>query len=251
MSSQSSHGYDPSGKARRIADGIYTISQRNGGRVHSYLIDDGNELTLIDTLFDKDGERIVRAIGQIGRQVTDLKNILISHAHRSHIGGTAVLKKLSGAKVWIHEWEADILAGDRKAQPCSIIPQAPLGAYYIQFGLAIGFGWHTACEADAFFREGDRIGPLQIIHTPGHSPGHMAFYWKERAFLFAGDALATWPVLSLGWPGLNLNQKQARQSLLKIDDLRADVIAVGHGEPAIGDEIDHLRRMVRSTSARE
>jgi len=244
MTNQFTQGYDPTGSAHRIADGVYSLSQRKGGRVHAYLLDDGDALTLIDTLYDDDGARIVRAIQQIGRQITDLKHIVITHAHRSHIGGVAALKKLSGAKVWVHEWEADILAGDRKAQKCTLIPQPPLRAYYLQLGLALGLGRHSPCEPDSFVREGDRVGPLQIIHTPGHSPGHLSFYWSQRAALFAGDALATWPYVSLGWPGFNLNAKQHRQSLFKIDDLRADVIAVGHGEPATGDHMDQLRRLI-------
>ena len=64
--------------------------------------------------------------------------------------------------------------------------------------------------------------------------------------MFAGDALATWPYLSLGWDGLTTNIKQHRQSLHKMDDLRADIIAVGHGEPAQGDSIDKLRKMIRT-----
>lgn len=245
MSASSTHGVG-SNKPFRVADGVYSLSQRMGGHVHAYILDDGNGLTLIDTLYDTDGARILRAIQDIGRQVTDLKNILITHAHRSHIGGTAALKKLSGAKVWVHEWEADILAGDRKAQACTIIPKPPLLVYPIQFGLAIGIDGHAPCEADGFFREGDRIGPLQIIYTPGHSPGHMAFYWDKRAFLHAGDAIATWPDLRLGWPGLNLNKKQHLQSLRKIEDLPVDLIAVGHGDAAVGDQIEQLRRMIRS-----
>jgi glyoxylase-like metal-dependent hydrolase (beta-lactamase superfamily II) len=201
---------------------------------------------LIDTLFDTDGARIVQAIQQIGRKISDLRNIVITHAHRSHLGGLAALKKLSGAKVWAHEWESDIIAGNRKAQAISVIPQWPLRVYYLQLGLALGFGSHPPCEVDAFVKEGDRVGPLQIMYTPGHSPGHLGFYWKERSTLFAGDALATWPDLSLGWPAFNLNKQQHRKSLLKIDDLAADIVAVGHGEPATGDQLEILRRLIRS-----
>jgi glyoxylase-like metal-dependent hydrolase (beta-lactamase superfamily II) len=244
--SNSDDGYDPSGRARKIAEGVYCVSQRKGGRVHAFLLDDGQDLTLIDSLYDTDGQRIVRAIAQIGRRISDLKNIVATHGHRSHIGGLAALQKMSGAKVWAHEWEADIIAGQRAAQAVSLKPQWPLRVYYIQAGLALGFGKHPPCEVDKFVREGDRVGPLQIIHTHGHSPGHLGFYWAERRALFAGDALATWPDLSLGWPGLNLNRTQHRQSLLKIDDLRADVIAVGHGEPASGEQIERLRGLIRS-----
>jgi glyoxylase-like metal-dependent hydrolase (beta-lactamase superfamily II) len=239
-------GYSQSGKPIRITEGLYSLSQKKGGRVHAFLLDDGGSLTLIDSLFDNDGGRVVQAIKDIGRQVSDLKNIIATHAHRSHIGGLAALQKLSGAKVWSHEWEADIIAGEREAQRVSPFPKRPFRVYYIQLGLAIGVDGHVPCEVDGFLREGDSIGPLQVIHMPGHSPGHMGFYWKERSAVFAGDALATWPYLSLGWDGLTTNIKQHRQSLHKLDDLRADVVAIGHGEPAQGDQIDVLRKMIRN-----
>jgi glyoxylase-like metal-dependent hydrolase (beta-lactamase superfamily II) len=104
--SNSDDGYDPSGRARKIAEGVYCVSQRKGGRVHAFLLDDGQDLTLIDSLYDTDGQRIVRAVAQIGRRISDLKNIVATHGHRSHIGGLAALQKMSGAKVWAHEWEA-------------------------------------------------------------------------------------------------------------------------------------------------
>jgi glyoxylase-like metal-dependent hydrolase (beta-lactamase superfamily II) len=241
----SNPGYDPSGKARQIAEGVYVLSQRMGGRVHAFLIDDNGSLTLIDTLFDTDGARVLAAIAQIGRKVSDLKDIIATHAHRSHIGALATLKKASGATIWAHEWESDIIAGERRAQGVTIWPRAPLKVYHIQLGLVLGVAQHKPCEVDRFLREGDKVGPLEVIHLPGHSPGHLGFYWKERSALFAGDALATWPDLSLGWDGLNLNIPQHRRTLHKIDDLRADFIGVGHGEPATGDQIDILRRMIR------
>jgi glyoxylase-like metal-dependent hydrolase (beta-lactamase superfamily II) len=246
MSGQSVDGYDPTGNARKVIEGVYTLSQRKAGRIHAFLLDDAGAITLIDTLYDNDGALILRAIQQMGRKIADLKNIVLTHAHRSHIGGLAELKKLSGAKVWAHESESDIIAGKRKSAGTTFFPQWPLKVYPIQFALNIGVDGHTPCEVDAFLREGDSVGPLQVIHAPGHSPGHLAMYWKQRSALFAGDALATWPELSLGWPGLTLDQKESLKSLRKIDDLRADVIGVGHGEPATGEQIDRLRELIRS-----
>jgi glyoxylase-like metal-dependent hydrolase (beta-lactamase superfamily II) len=239
-------GYDPSGAARQIAEGVYSLSQRMGGHVHAFLLDDSESLTLIDTLFDTDGARIIRAIKRMGRSISDLRNIVITHGHRSHIGGLAALKKLSGAKVWAHQYESDIIAGERKAQGVTAVPKWPLKVYPIQLGLALHIDGHAPCEVDAFACEGDRIGPVEVIHAPGHSPGHLGFYWRERRTLFAGDALATWPAPSLGWPGLTLNPTQSLKSLRKMDDVSADIIAVGHGEPAIGEKIEILRQLVRS-----
>ena len=121
----SNPGYDPSGQARQIADGVYVLSQKNGGRVHAFLIDDNGSLTLIDTLFDTDGARVLAAIKQIGRKISDLKHVIATHAHRSHIGGAGdAARRLSGATIWAHEWESDIIAGERRAQGVTLLAAA-------------------------------------------------------------------------------------------------------------------------------
>ena len=79
----------------------------------------------MDSLFDADGELVLDCIRRLGRSPRDLKQIALTHAHRSHLGGLATLKRLSGALVYAHEWEADIIAGERLAQPVSLRPQGP------------------------------------------------------------------------------------------------------------------------------
>jgi glyoxylase-like metal-dependent hydrolase (beta-lactamase superfamily II) len=218
-----------------IAPGVHSLRQYKGGHVHAFLLDDGEKLTLIDTLFDTDGGLILQTIQRIGRAVTDLKHIVLTHGHRSHLGGLATLKQLSGATVYAHEWEADIIAGERKAQGVTLRPSHPLHTwlqvYPLQMGLTLGLGPHPPCAVDCMVADGDQIGPVQVAHAPGHSPGHLAFYWPERSVLFAGDAIATWPELSPGWPAFNLNRTQHRVSLRRLANLGAEVVAVGHGEP--------------------
>jgi glyoxylase-like metal-dependent hydrolase (beta-lactamase superfamily II) len=218
-----------------IASGVYSLGQPQGGHVHAFLLDDGGELTLIDTLYDTDAHRVLAQIRRLGRPVTDLKHIILTHGHRSHLGGLATLKRLSGATVYAHEWEADIIAGERKAQAISALPQRPLRTYWptyhLQLGLAIGVGKHPPCPIDETVHDGDRIGPLEVLHAPGHSPGHLALHWPARRALFAGDAIATWPELSPGWPAFNLNLRQHHASLRRMAALDAEVVAVGHGEP--------------------
>src|SRR5690242_14794113 len=90
----------------QIAPGVYSMSQEAGGHVHAFLLDDGGELTLIDTLFDSDARQILDVILKLGRTPKHLKNIVLTHGHRSHLGGLAALKRVSGATVYSHEWEA-------------------------------------------------------------------------------------------------------------------------------------------------
>ena len=219
----------------QIAPGVYSMTQNKGGHVRAFLLDSGTDLTLIDTLFDTDARQVLERIGSIGRSIQDLKRILLTHGHRSHLGGLATLKRLSGATVYSHEWEADIIAGERTAQPVTIIPMRPLGnywrVYYLQFGAALGRGKHPPCTVDSTLDDGDTVGPVRVLHTPGHTPGHLAFWWPEHRVLFAGDAIVTYPVFEAGWPAFNLNPTQQRNSLRRMADLGAEVLAVGHGEP--------------------
>lgn len=235
-----------------VAPGIHSIGQTMGGHVHAFLVDDGTSLTLIDTLYDTDGHRVLEAIRQLGRTPADVQQIVLTHAHRSHIGGLAALKKATGATVLAHAWEADIIAGDRKLppKPSALIPMRPLRTYarvyYIQLGIALGIGKHPPCPVDRTVEDGDRIGPLEVLHAPGHSPGHLAFWWPERRALFAGDAIATWPEFAPGWSAFNLNDRQHRESLNRMAELDAEVLAVGHGEPTTDDVAARVRALVGS-----
>ena len=83
----------------QIAPGIYSMGQDKGGHVHAYLLDDGNGLTLLDTLYDDDANVVLSEISSIGRTPSDLKHIILTHAHKSHVGGLAALKQASGATV--------------------------------------------------------------------------------------------------------------------------------------------------------
>jgi len=217
-----------------LAPGVHSLSQKKGGRVHAFLLDDGEGLTLIDTLFDTDAHGVLLEIERLGRKETDLKRIVLTHAHRSHLGGAAVLRERSGAEVHAHSWEADIIAGERKAQPVSIIPRRPFRTYFpLQFGSALGLGKHPPCRVDHHVAEGDRIGPLHVVPAPGHTPGHLAFYWPERSALFTGDAVTTWPELAAGWPAFTLNPRQHRKTLRRMAGLEAEILGVGHGAPIV------------------
>ena len=230
-----------------IAPGVYSMGQQEGGRVHAFLLDNGNDLTLIDTMYHDDGKIVLDEIARIGRTPSQLKHIILTHAHKSHLGGLASLKKASGATVSAHEWEVDIIAGRRTATRVSPIPRRPLQVYGLQLGLALGLGRHVPCEVDHRLKAGDHIGPLQVIATPGHTPGCLSFWWAERRALFAGDVIATWPEFAPGWPGLTLDNDENLRSAHQFTDFgNAEVLAVGHGEPIARDAARELRKILRA-----
>ena len=232
-----------------IAPGVHSIGQEKGGQVHCFLLDDGRALTLIDTLWDADGHRILDEIKRLGRDATDIAHIVLTHAHRSHLGGLATLRQKSRALVCCHAWEADIVQGERRAQPVPILPMRPLRVYYrvyhLQLGAALGIGRHQPCPVDRALDDGDEVGPIQVVHAPGHTPGHLAFYWPQRRIVFAGDAVVTYPIVSAGWPAFVLNRKQAHASLSRMAQLEPEVVAVGHGDAIAEDATERLHALTQ------
>lgn len=217
---------------RELAPGLWCTSQKVGGRVHAFLFDDGDELTLFDTLYDTKPTRILALIERAGRKPAELKHIILSHAHRSHLGAAAALRDLTGATVYAHEWESDIIRGERKAQGVGLFPRRPYKVYIpFQLGISLGLGKHPPCPVDQFVAGGDRVGPVEIIEAGGHSPGHIGCLWADRRALVAGDAVATWPALMPGWPSFTLNDRQHRESLHRLAEVEPDVLGVGHGAP--------------------
>jgi glyoxylase-like metal-dependent hydrolase (beta-lactamase superfamily II) len=164
-----------------LAPGVHSLGHAKGGHVHAFLLDHAGELTLVDTLFEGDGRLVLAELDRLGRPHSDLKRIALTHAHRSHLGGLAALKRASGAKVYAHAWEADIIEGERRAQPVSLLPRQSLRLIPFQLGLRYGFPKHTPCPIDEGLEDGDELGPLRVLHTPGHSPGSLAFHCPSEA----------------------------------------------------------------------
>ena len=157
---------------KELAPGIHSLGHGKGGHVHAFLIEDGNELSLVDTLFEGDARLVLDAINRLGRAVSDLKRIALTHGHRSHLGGLAALKRASGAKVFAHEWEADIVGGDRRAQPVTLLPKQSLRLWPFQLGLFLGRPKHAPCPVDELLDEGDAFGPFVVPPPalPGNPP---------------------------------------------------------------------------------
>ena len=227
---------------RQLADGVHALGGRKGGRVRAFLLEAACELTLVDTLFDDDGGALLAAIRSLGRSPRDLKRIALTHAHRSHLGGLAALKRATGATVLAHAWEADIVAGDRPAQSVGLRPTRPLRTYPFQVGIFLGRPKHAACPVDEAIDDGDAAGPLETLAAPGHSPGHLAFHWPERGLLLSGDAIATWPRVEAGWPAFTLDEARHRETLRRFADLRPALGGVGHGDPLV-DAADRVQAL--------
>lgn len=229
-----------------LAPGIVALGDRRYGWVRAFLVEDGTDLTLIDTLGDDHPFVVLAAIRRMGRSISDLKRIWLTHAHYSHLCGLAALQRLSGATVRSHAWEADIVSGERKAQRVPILPSRPLRAYFpFQFGLAFGIGDHKPCPVDDTLSHECEEGGLTVLHTPGHTPGHVAFWSEKHQVLLSGDAIVTWPEFAGGWGSFTLNERQQRKSLECLASLAPKKVGVGHGNPITEDAAERLNSLVQ------
>jgi glyoxylase-like metal-dependent hydrolase (beta-lactamase superfamily II) len=116
-------------------------------------------------------ERILAEIEQTGAAV---EAILITHCHFDHVGAVAPLARATGAPVYVPEIETPILAD------------------IMSFTLP-GFGPYESYEADEVVKGGEALElaglTLDVLFTPGHSPGHVTYAVRDEAALFSGDVL--------------------------------------------------------------
>ena len=170
---------------------------------------------------------------------------MLTHAHRSHLGGLAALKRATGATVLAHEWEADIVAGERPAQSVGLKPTQPLLTYPFQVGIFLGRPKHEPCPIDEPLADGAAVGPLEVLHIPGHSPGHLGFHLGGAGSRDRGRRDRDLAALR-GRAGraFNLNLEQHRRSIRRLAGLEASIVGVGHGDPVTEAAADRVHALV-------
>jgi glyoxylase-like metal-dependent hydrolase (beta-lactamase superfamily II) len=147
------------------------------GFVNAYLVDEDDGLTVIDTMLPKSGKVVLAKAEELGRPIV---RIALTHAHGDHIGSLDELAaQIPDAEVSISARDARLLAGDKSLDPGE--PQDKLRGSYP--------GAKTKPHRQLV--AGDRVGSLEVIAAPGHTPGHIAFLDTRDRTLYCGDAYTT------------------------------------------------------------
>ncbi len=144
------------------------------GFVNCYLVREDDGFTLVDTGMAGSAGGILAAARAEGAPIV---RILLTHAHNDHVGSLDALHaKLPGAEVLITARDARFLRGDMSLDPGE--PQVKLR------------GGYMVCQTkpDRELQPGDRVGSLEVIASPGHTPGQAAFLDARDGTLIAGDA---------------------------------------------------------------
>jgi glyoxylase-like metal-dependent hydrolase (beta-lactamase superfamily II) len=196
-----------------VVDGVGRIP----GFVNSYTYREGNETYLIDTGYSRKAKPILRAFRNANVPLASIGKVLLTHHHVDHMGGAAYLLEITHAPLACHAEDAPFVDGRAK-------PPMPLL-------MRLFMRSHPAPVAEAL-KDGDRVGPLLVVHTPGHTPGEVVFYHPARKILFSGDAAVEREgQLTLAAPRFATSVDQAVQSLSRIRGLDVEILLPGHGVP--------------------
>ena len=233
--------------AEQVLPGVYQISMLY---VNAFLIAQ-DEVTLIDSGLPKRKETILKALSQAERKPEELKHIAITHHHIDHTGSLAALVAATGARTYVHPLDAEVVRGD-KPPPTSnreILAARVLGPIIDRL-------FHPELETiqpDQEVNDGEELqvaGGMRAIHSPGHTPGHLAYLWPQHGgVLFAGDAAGN----VLGGPGAPVGSlggmftedfSAARASFRKLAELEFDTACFGHGGVIKGQAHAAFRRAV-------
>jgi glyoxylase-like metal-dependent hydrolase (beta-lactamase superfamily II) len=103
---------------------------------------------------------------------------------------------------------------------------------------------HKPCEVDDTLADQHEQCGLTVLHTLGHTPGHLAFWSEKHQVLLSGDAIVTWPELAAGWDSFTLNERQRRASLRRMADLASKAVGVGHGDPMTENAADTVNSLL-------
>jgi glyoxylase-like metal-dependent hydrolase (beta-lactamase superfamily II) len=233
---------------RQVLPDIYLIE---GLRVaHVYVLASEDGVTLIDSGTPGETGEIVKQIEGAGYALSDIRAIVMTHAHSDHTGCVAELARRSGAQVLAHRDEVGYLEQTASLPYKSFVQR-------LMFGLSERMlSRFEPCKVDRSLQDGDvveALGGLQVIHVPGHTPGSIALYQPERRVLFCGDAIFNQLPIG-GKQGVRfppaivcVDSPRAQASARKLTALPAEVVCFGHGEPILQGAGEKMRAVLGAT----
>ena len=225
-----------------IITGLHQISL---GFVNAFAINHDSGVTLVDAGFRGHAQRILDYLARIGQRAEAVTHLIVTHADYDHIGGLAELKHRTGAEVVAHRLEAPVIEGRDVGRQAG----SGLMGRLLSISLTVGHRlWPVApVRVDRAVEDGAELpGGIRLVHTPGHSPGHLVVYLPDRRALIAGDLLNHYRKLGTVPKHLLPDPAALPASLQRVAELDFDVLVFSHGSPIRSGAAAQVRALARS-----
>lgn len=220
----------------KITDGIWTFTGLRVGRV--YLIEEEDGYTLIDASLPNADKAILAEMAAAGLDGKQIQRILITHAHPDHVGAIPALKATTDAELVVPEGERAAFDGEIP------IPRAS--------------GWLKPpktilkdMKADRTIADGDMIGSLQAVATPGHAPGHTSFWHSGQQVLILGDVIfRVRGKMRLPYKPLTVDMAENVRSIGRTaQTFQPTILCFGHGAPITNNATQQLQTFAQKVNA--
>jgi glyoxylase-like metal-dependent hydrolase (beta-lactamase superfamily II) len=204
----------------------------------AYILSDGKEFALVDTGTRWDRRHLLDACATLNLDATYCRSVMLTHGHCDHAGNAAFFAEQFGAKLHAHVEERRFVARRHTYVPRGARGFGPQG---LMFALGEIFYPVRRRKIDVTLVDGDVVetpaGSWRVVHTPGHTPGHVSYFRESDGTLLSGDALLNvipfrrQEGLSLPPPIFNTDTALARRSARRVAELAPRVLLPGHGQP--------------------
>lgn len=242
------------GTVRRITTDVFRISLAWS---NAYLLLEGDQAALIDTGLRKDRPALLAALQEIGVTEAQVRAVYLTHAHCDHAGNVAYFQRGDAqARISLHRAEARFLGLPRRSYGSAGWRQWTRPGSAVLFAAGERFYPVARCSPDSLLEDGESLdapgGPLRVVASPGHTPGHIAFYRERDRLLFSGDAvLNIIPIkrvtgLSLAIRCLSDDWEECKRSAVRLADLEPAMLLAGHGRPLLEDTARSMAAWART-----
>ncbi|MEV0038528.1 MBL fold metallo-hydrolase [Streptomyces sp. NPDC050804] len=222
----------------QLAPGVTQIATSN--RDNAFLIDGDDGLTLVDVGWSKAPEALLNTLAALGRKPSDIRRVILTHAHPDHVQGAAELRRHTGAHILIHDADRAWLEAGR------VPAEGRSGTIGRLIDHLPKLHWPPT-TADDTVSDGHVVegsDGLRVIHTPGHSPGHIVLLHEPSRTVLMGDAAFNCGKLTIGPAALAADPGLRPGSLARIPQ-NLDAVGFAHGAPLTGSEVHSFQEFLQ------